>query len=89
MTSLEMNILQMDDEGYTVAQICETLAVPPAMVWEVLMAEIVEGAVEAGGYEEAIEEQDPFRDDVEADADALASVGWGTDEDYGFFNEEF
>lgn len=26
---------------------------------------------------------DGFRDDVEADADALRSIGWGTDEDYG------
>jgi len=25
--------------------------------------------------------------DVEADADTLASAGWGTDEDYGGFNE--
>lgn len=29
------------------------------------------------------EREDHFRDDVEADADALASAGWGTDEDYG------
>lgn len=26
--------------------------------------------------------------DVEADADTLASAGWGTDEDYGFFGDE-
>jgi hypothetical protein len=26
-----------------------------------------------------------FRDDVDADADALANIGWGTDEDYGDF----
>lgn len=26
---------------------------------------------------------DGFRDDVDADADALRSAGWGTDEDYG------
>ena len=25
--------------------------------------------------------------DVEADADTLASAGWGTDEDYGGYNE--
>lgn len=29
--------------------------------------------------------EDHFRDDVEADADALASAGMGTDEDYGHF----
>lgn len=28
-------------------------------------------------------ERDQFISDVEADADALASAGWGTDEDYG------
>jgi hypothetical protein len=27
--------------------------------------------------------EDSFRDDVDADANALASAGWGTDEDYG------
>jgi hypothetical protein len=25
--------------------------------------------------------------DVEADADALASAGWGTDEDYGYYGD--
>lgn len=32
-------------------------------------------------------EPDQFLTDVEADADALASAGWGTDEDYGFASE--
>jgi hypothetical protein len=26
--------------------------------------------------------------DVEADADALASAGWGTDEDYGYYGDD-
>lgn len=26
--------------------------------------------------------------DAEADADALASAGWGTDEDYGYFGDD-
>lgn len=30
-------------------------------------------------------DEDLFRDDVEADADVLSSIGWGTDEDYGSF----
>jgi hypothetical protein len=30
---------------------------------------------------------DGFRDDVEADADVLANVGWGTDEDYGYYGD--
>ena len=33
------------------------------------------------------EREDQFRDDVEADADALSSCGWGTDEDYGGCND--
>lgn len=94
MTSNEMNILQMDDEGYTVQQICDTLAVTPSMVWEVLMREINESEGEIlceveMDDEQQYEEHDQFRDDVEADADVLASAGWGTDEDYGYYGEDF
>lgn len=27
--------------------------------------------------------------DVEADADTLRNAGWGTDEDYGYYGEEY
>lgn len=37
------------------------------------------------GYE--AEEPDDNMTDVEADADTLASAGFGTDEDYGYFGE--
>lgn len=44
-------------------------------------------------YETDIEENDIWEDDdhfwendMEADAEALASAGWGTDEDYGCFD---
>jgi hypothetical protein len=33
-------------------------------------------------------EKDPFNSDSEADADALKSVGFGTDEDYGDHGED-
>ena len=33
---------------------------------------------------EVLEPED-FMSDAEADADALASAGWGTDEDYGYY----
>jgi len=33
------------------------------------------------------EEPDQFRDDVEADADVLRSAGFGTDEDYGAYED--
>lgn len=31
---------------------------------------------------------DGFNSDAEADADVLASAGWGTDEDYGYYGGE-
>lgn len=34
------------------------------------------------------DEPDQFRDDVDADADTLASAGYGTDEDYGYYEDE-
>lgn len=34
------------------------------------------------------ESWDGFNSDAEADADALASAGWGTDEDYGCSAED-
>ena len=36
-------------------------------------------------YDESEPREDHFRDDVEADADALAGAGYGTDEDYGYY----
>ena len=38
--------------------------------------------------EDCYEEPDDGMTDVEADADALASAGWGTDEDYGFYGDD-
>ena len=37
-------------------------------------------------FEESEPREDSFRDDAEADGDALASAGFGTDEDYGCFD---
>jgi len=37
-------------------------------------------------FEDSEPREDNFRDDAEADADALASAGFGTDEDYGCFD---
>lgn len=47
---------------------------------------------------DSVPQDDPWYDDpedegfqmsdVEADADTLASAGWGTDEDYGYFGED-
>lgn len=34
-------------------------------------------------------EHDPFNSDAEADADVLRSAGWGTDEDYGHYGDDY
>jgi len=34
-----------------------------------------------------LEESDQFLNDIEADAQVLESAGWGTDEDYGCYDE--
>ena len=39
------------------------------------------------GESESDEPWDGFNSDAEADADALASAGWGTDEDYGGYDD--
>ena len=46
-------------------------------------------ALEAEREREAAEvlEPDQFMSDAEADADAFASAGWGTDEDYGYYGD--
>ena len=38
--------------------------------------------------EDAYAERDQYTD-VEADANTLASAGWGTDEDYGYYGDDF
>lgn len=35
------------------------------------------------------DEHDQFRDDVDADGDTLRMAGFGTDEDYGYFGEDY
>ena len=44
-------------------------------------------SVEESGSSDTDEPWDGFNSDAEADADALASAGWGTDEDYGCFDD--
>jgi hypothetical protein len=39
--------------------------------------------------EDGCDEHDQFRNDLEADADVLRSAGFGTDEDYGYYGEEY
>lgn len=38
----------------------------------------------------AEQEQERYNDSMDGDAEsALASVGWGTDEDYGYYGDEY
>lgn len=37
-------------------------------------------------FDDGVNEYDDGFTDVEADADTLRSAGWGTDEDYGYFD---
>jgi hypothetical protein len=53
---------------------------------------IIDVLIENGldGFTASFDSNEPwdgFRNDVEADADALASAGFGTDEDYGGSND--
>jgi hypothetical protein len=45
-----------------------------------------DGVCEDCWDEEATE---PYEDDVWADADTLAGAGYGTDEDYGYYGEDY
>lgn len=65
-------IFEMYDNGASVSEIAERFELYPSEVRAVLWTE---------------DEDDQFLTDAEADADALASAGWGTDEDYGFADE--
>ena len=67
-------IFEMYDNGASVSEIAERFELYPSEVRAVL-------------WTEDEDEGDQFLTDAEADADALASAGWGTDEDYGFIDE--
>ena len=52
------------------------------------MNDSIDLAIEDAEWEDAYGDflEDSWSD-AEADADALAGIGWGTDEDYGFYGE--
>ena len=43
----------------------------------------------AAYFDDNYEEFGDGMTDVEADADTLRNAGWGTDEDYGFFGDDY
>jgi hypothetical protein len=68
MTDLQTLICDAIDEGMTAADIATMLNIPESWVWEIGI-----------DYRPEYNYDDGDTDD----ADALASAGWGTDEDYG------
>jgi len=76
-SQLALDVEEMLFEGATPKQIAEKLNISVAQV-EKCIADL-----ETADYDP------PEMDDVEADADALASAGFGTDEDYGYYGEEY
>jgi hypothetical protein len=64
---------------------------PNGAEWEIRVQEgAIEDAWRCGQDDDDCGDEpcDGFVHDGEADADALASMGWGTDEDYGYYGEE-
>ena len=68
MSELHAEITEMRGQGFNDVQIAKILCIPLGMIPE----EREQEDDEVVGY-----------DDLMADAEALASAGWGTDEDYG------
>jgi len=73
MKDVLFDIEEMYHSGISNAEIASQLGVT---------LDFVQAAVDSL-LEQQDDEYDPFLTDAEADADALASAGWGTDEDYG------
>ena len=77
MSELAIDVEDMLFEGFTYPEIAEKLNISVEQV-EAFVAEME--AMDVEFYE---------MDDAEADADALASCGFGTDEDYGYYGEDY
>jgi len=79
MKELWSDIVEMLEAEYTVEEVAARFCVP--LDW----VESIKTDLE----EEIFSEEETFLSDSEADANALASMGWGTDEDYGHYGDEF
>lgn len=79
MKELWSDIVEMLEAEYTVEEVAAKFCVP--LDW----VESIKTDLE----EEIFFEEETFLSDAEADANALASMGWGTDEDYGYHGDEF
>jgi len=74
MAELDLEVRDMLDEGLLPASIATLLGIPLQMVYDVLDEQ----------------ENEPTIDEsMDGDHDsAMASAGWGTDEDYGYYGDE-
>lgn len=79
MNTIDM-ILDLWDEGHSPSAIADLIGITLGEVSEVLDVE--------GETLDAIIEADPGEQDGDHES-ALASAGWGTDEDYGYYGDEF
>ena len=74
MADLDMQIREMLDDGVAPPTIAKILEVPLGMVYDVL---------------ESYPDLDEYNDSMDGDHDsAMASAGFGTDEDYGYYGED-
>lgn len=77
MSEISIEIQEMLMEGYPEHVIAQVVGVPINWV-----------LVEKEELFECTEPNDGFMTDSEADANALANIGWGTDEDYGYRGDD-
>lgn len=75
MADLDLEIREMLDEGLRPFTIASLLKVPLQMVYDVIESET--------------ENDSHYDESMDGDFDsAMASAGYGTDEDYGYYGEE-
>lgn len=76
MSDISISIQEMLASGYDFQEISNILNVP--IEWVEIEWKLME------------ESENDYDDSMDGDHEsALASVGWGTDEDYGYYGEEF
>jgi len=74
MAELDLEVRDMLDEGLLPASIATLLGIPLQMVYDVLDEQ---------------ENEPTIYESMDGDHDsAMASAGWGTDEDYGYYGDE-
>ena len=75
MSDMNLTIQQYIDDGYSLNEIAEMLNI--SLEWVIEVAD-------------QMESDDYYDDSMDGDhASALASVGWGTDESYGYYGDDF